>query len=54
MAGRHNENNQEESSMSLNENELSILSQIAKLLVSEKLMSVEEQLRFLDFLKEET
>lgn len=44
---------EEESKMSFHQNETSILSQIARLLVNEKLMNTEEQLRFLTLLKEE-
>lgn len=51
MAGSNHK--QEESKMSFHQNETSILSQIARLLVHEQLMSTEEHLRFLALLKEE-
>lgn len=44
---------QEESKTSFHQKETSLLSQIARLLVREKLMNTEEQLRFLALLKEE-
>lgn len=42
-----------ESNMRYHQGEQAILSQIARILVSEKLMSPEEHLRFLALLKEE-
>jgi len=44
----------EELHMAFSKDETSILSQVAKLLVSEKLINTEEQLRFLALLKEES
>lgn len=54
MADDTNNHKTEELHMSFSKDETSILSQIAKLLVSEKLINTEEQLRFLALLKEES
>jgi len=53
MANSMDSCRQEESYMPFNHDEKAVLGQIARLLVSEKLMEPEEQLRFLAILKEE-